>query len=106
MAEPALPALPATVVTGHLASCASALAAADVPVGDLPEVADELVAGQRDIAAALERLAGRLNRGPLSEDRAALVEVLRAAARASCHAADALDAGGQLFESVANETRF
>ncbi len=100
MAEPALP---ATVVTAHLASCAAAL---DLSVADLPEAADRLVAGQRDIAAALEVLATRLGRGPRSADRAALVDVLRAAAQASHHAADALDAGGQLFESVAKETHF
>ena len=100
------PMLPATVVTAHLATCARALADAQPAVADLPETADHLVTAQRDVAAALNRLATRLARGPLSEDRAALVEVLRAAAAASGHAADALDAGGQLFEIVANETRF
>jgi hypothetical protein len=101
--ELAEPVLPATVVTAHLASCAAAL---DLSVADLPLAADQLVASQRDIAAALSALASRMDRGPLSEDRAALVEVLRAAASASRHAADALDAGGQLFESVAKETHF
>ena len=102
----AQPELPATVVTAHLATCARALADAEPAVADLPETADHLVTAQRDVAASLNRLATRLARGPLSEDRAALVEVLRAAAAASGHAADALDAGGQLFEIVANETRF
>ncbi|MFC4855513.1 hypothetical protein [Actinophytocola glycyrrhizae] len=100
------PALPATVVTAHLATCARAIAEAETPVADLPETAGHLVGAQRDISAALDGLATRLARGPLTADRAALVEVLRAAAAASEHAADALDAGGQLFESVANETRF
>lgn len=100
------PALPATVVTAHLATCARAIADVEPAVADLPETADHLVAAQRDIAASLHRLATRLARGPLSEERAALVEVLRAAAAASEHAADALDAGGQLFETIANETLF
>jgi hypothetical protein len=100
------PALPATVVTAHLATCARAIADAEAAVADLPETAGHLVAAQRDISAALNRLATRLGRGPRSEERAALAEVLRAAAAASEHAADALDAGGQLFESVANETHF
>jgi hypothetical protein len=99
-------ALPATVVTAHLASCASALADAELPVADMTEAVEHLVAGQEHIAAALAGLAGRLARGPVTEDRAALVEVLRAAAAASSHAAEALAAGGQLFESVANETAF
>jgi hypothetical protein len=100
------PALPATVVTAHLATCAETLASAELPVADMPEAVDHLVAGQRDIAAVLKGLAGRLARGPVTEDRAALVEVLRAAAAASTHAADALAAGGHLFETVANETHF
>ena len=100
------PALPATVVTAHLATCARAIADAEPAVADLPETADHVVAAQRDISVSLHRLTTRLARGPLSEDRAALVEVLRAAAAASEHAADALDAGGQLFEIVANETLF
>lgn len=103
MAEPALP---ATVVTAHLAACAAALTQADLPVAELPEAVDQLVDSQRHIAAALDVLATRLARGPVTEDRAALVEVLRAAATASSHAADALDAGGQLFETVAKETHF
>lgn len=103
MAEPALP---TTVVTAHLASCAAELSAAPLSIADMPVVAADLVAGQQDIARALERLAVRLARGPVSEDRAALVEVLRAASAASTHAAEALEAGGHLFESVANETAF
>jgi hypothetical protein len=102
------PALPATVVTAHLAACAAALdgSVAGLPLDELPLAAEQLVAGQRDIATALAALAARLDRGPLTEERAALVEVLRAAASATGHAAQALDAGGQLFESVAKETRF
>jgi hypothetical protein len=100
------PELPATVVTAHLASCAAELARGDLPVADMTVSVDHLVSGQRNIAVALEGLATRLARGPVSEDRAALVEVLRAAAEASSHAAEALAAGGHLFESVANETTF
>ena len=103
MAEPALP---ATVVTAHLSACAEALARANLPVADMAEAVDHLVAGQQHIALALSGLAARLTRGPVTEDRAALVEVLRAAAAASSHAAEALEAGGQLFETVANETSF
>jgi hypothetical protein len=100
------PTLPATVVTAHLATCASALAEASIPVADMAEAVGHLVAGQEHIAEVLDGLAGRLARGPISADRAALVEVLQAAAAASQHAADALSAGGHLFESVANETSF
>jgi hypothetical protein len=100
------PALPATVVSAHLATCASALAANALPVVDMAETVGHLVSGQEDIAVVLSGLAARLARGPISADRAALVEVLRAAAAASQHAAEALSAGGHLFESVANETRF
>lgn len=99
-------ALPATVVTAHLVACAKSLAAADLPFADLPETVDDLVAGQRHISAALSALAGRLTRGPVTENRTALIEVLRAAAAASSHAADALAAGEQLFEIIADETRF
>jgi len=100
------PALPTTVVTTHLASCAAELSGAPLPIPDMADVASHLVGSQRDIARALEGLATRLARGPVTEDRAALVEVLRAAAAASTHAAEALEAGGHLFESVANETTF
>jgi hypothetical protein len=99
-------ALPATVVTAHLATCAESLAAAELPVADMAEAVGHLVVGQEHISDALADLAGRLARGPLSVERAALVEVLRAAAAATSHAAEALAAGGHLFESVANETSF
>jgi hypothetical protein len=98
--------LPATVVTAHLATCAESLANANLPVVDMAEAVEHLIAGQQHIALALSGLATRLARGPVTEDRAALVEVLRAAAAASSHAAEALEAGGQLFETVANETSF
>ncbi|TDV53855.1 hypothetical protein [Actinophytocola oryzae] len=104
--ELAEPELPASVVTAHLASCAGELARSGLPVSDMPVSVEHLVAGQRHVAVALEGLARRLALGPVTEDRAALVEVLRAAAEASSHAADALGAGGHLFESVANETAF
>lgn len=99
------PVLPATVVAAHLSACAAELPSG-LPLAELPETVAHLVAGQRHIATALAGLATRLATGPMSADRAALVEVLRAAAAASGHAADALDAGEQLFENVANEKRF
>jgi hypothetical protein len=100
------PALPATVVTAHFAACAEALADTELPVAEMAEAVDDIVAGQQHIATALDGLAARLARGPVSEERVALVEILRAAAAASSHAAEALAAGGQMFESVANETHF
>jgi hypothetical protein len=99
-------ALPATVVTAHLAACAESLAGAELPLADMDEAVGHLVAGQEHISDALTALAARLARRPVSEERAALVEVLHAAAAASSHAAEALAAGGHLFESVANETSF
>ena len=89
--------LPATVLTTHLESCAAELAADSEPPDDLVEVLTRLVSGQRHIAAALARIARHLD-GALVADRVALAEVLRAAARASGHAADALAEGEHLFE--------
>ena len=89
--------LPATVLTSHLESCAAELAADPSPPDDLAEVVGRLVSGQRHIAATLDRLAGQLDAAPVA-DRAALAEVLRAAARASGHAADALAEGERMFE--------
>jgi hypothetical protein len=89
--------LPATVLTTHLESCAAELAADPEPPDDLAEVLARLVSGQRHIAAALARIAEQLDDAPVA-DRAALAEVVRAAARASGHAADALAEGEPLFE--------
>jgi hypothetical protein len=89
--------LPATVLSSHLESCAAELAADPAPPDDLAQVVGQLVAGQRHIAATLDRLAARLD-GETVGDRAALGEVLRAAARASGHAADALAESEHLFE--------
>ncbi len=89
--------LPATVLTVHLESCAADLAADSAPPDDLAQVVGRLVSGQRHIAVALDRLAGRLD-GAAVADRAALAEVLHAAARATGHAADALAEGEHLFE--------
>lgn len=85
--------LPATVLTSHLEACAAELAT--FPPGgdaaeDLAQIVGQLVSGQRHLAAALERLAATQT-GPRAE-------VLRAASRASRHAADALAEGEQLFE--------
>lgn len=89
--------LPATVLTTHLESCAAELAADPEPPDDLARVVGQLVSGQRLIAATLARLAGQLDGVP-AVDRAALAEVLRAAARASGHAADALAECEHMFE--------
>lgn len=107
--EHAAPVLPATVAAAHLTACAAELAGhtaagragAAPQVGDLADltaVVDQLVAGQRYIAAALARLAGhvtdRHHEGALAmvdaPDVVALTEVLAAAATATGHAAGAL----------------
>jgi hypothetical protein len=107
--EHAMPVLPATVAAAHLTACAGELAGDTVAgragagpaVGDLADVTavvDQLVAGQRYIAAALARLAGHITErhrdGSLamveSADVGALTEVLAAAATATGHAAGAL----------------
>ncbi|HEY0454462.1 hypothetical protein [Actinophytocola sp.] len=89
--------LPATVLTAHLESCAAELAADPHPPDDLAQVLGQLVSGQRHIAATLSRLAGQLDSVPAA-DRTALAEVLRAAARATGHAAGALAHSEHLFE--------
>jgi hypothetical protein len=107
--EHALPTWPATVAASHLTAAAAELAG-DTPAGragagpavadlaELTAVVDQLVAGQRYVAAALARLAthvtDRHRDGALaavdSPDVAALTEVLAAAATATGHAAGAL----------------
>ena len=89
--------LPATVLTSHLESCAAELAADPGPPDDLAQVVSQLVSGQRLMAVAIARLAGHLDVVPAAE-RVALAEILRAAARATGHAADALAEGEHLFE--------
>src|ERR1700759_3625577 len=104
-----MPVLPATVAAAHLTACAGELAGdtaagrsgAAPQVGDLADltaVVDQLVAGQRYIAAALARLGShvtdRHRDGALpmveSADVAALTEGLAAAPTATGHAAGAL----------------
>jgi hypothetical protein len=109
--------LPATVAATHLAACAAELAGdtaagdAGPQVSDLADVAalvDRLVAGQRDIATALARLAGhvtdRHRAGALAvvdpADLTALTEVLAAAGTATGHAADALAQSGPVLDIV------
>lgn len=111
------PTLPATVAATHLAACAAELAAGTTPaaipvgvadLGELVAVIEDLVAGQRHIATALDRLAGhfagRPERGALalvsSPDLHALAEVLGAAASASGHAAGALAQTAPVFDIV------
>jgi hypothetical protein len=112
---PPTPLLPATVAAAHLSACAAELAGHagdDGPqVGDLADLAAvvrQLVDGQRDIAAALARLADhvadRHRAGALAvvepSDVAALTEVLAAAGAATGHAADALAQGGPVLDVV------
>lgn len=89
--------LPATVLTSHLESCAAELAADPEPPDDLAAVVGQLVSGQRHIADTLDRIAGQLDAVPVA-NRAVLAEVLRAAGRATGHAADALAQSEHLFE--------
>ena len=105
----ALPAWPATVAATHLSAAAAELAGdtaagragaapAVADVAELTAVVDQLVAGQRYVAAALDRLAthvtDRHRDGALdavdTPDIAALAEVLATAATATGHAAGAL----------------
>ncbi len=90
--------LPATVLTSHLESCAAELAADPEPPDDLAQVVGQLVSGPA--AHRRRRWSGsraRSDAAPVA-DRAALAEILRAAARATGHAADALAEGEHLFE--------
>lgn len=110
--EHALPALPATVAAAHFTASAAELARAQRPqVGDLADLAavvDQLVTGQRHIAAVLgklsDHLADRYADGALAtvegRDVAALADVLAAAAAASGHAAGALSQSGPVLDIV------
>ena len=115
-----LPTLPASVAAAHLTASAAELAGDTVAgragaapaVEDLAELAavvDQLVAGQRYVAAALARLANHVNDrhrdGALatvaSHDVAALAEVLAVAATATGHAAGALAQGRPVLDILA-----
>lgn len=120
--EHALPTWPATVAASHLTAAAAELAG-DTPAGragaapavadlaELTAVVDQLVAGQRYVAAALARLAthvtDRHRDGALatvdSPDVAALAEVLAAAATATGHAAGALAQSRPVLDIVVAE---
>ena len=103
-------ALPATVAAAHLSASAAELArnAAVGDLADLTAVLSQLVTGQQHIAAALARLADRVDPGhrdgalaavdPL--DVTALTEVLTAAAAATGHAADALEQSRPVLDIV------
>ncbi|HEX5117228.1 MAG TPA: hypothetical protein VFW65_18725 [Pseudonocardiaceae bacterium] len=115
-----LPTLPATIAAAHLTASAAELAGdtaagragAPPAVEDLAEltaVVDQLVAGQRYVAAALARLANHVSDrhrdGALavvaSHDVAALAEVLAVAATATGHAAGALAQGRPVLDILA-----
>jgi hypothetical protein len=107
--EHALPALPPTVAATHLAASAAELTGAGVAdLAELTDVLNQLVAGQRDIAATLTRLADHITDrhacGALAAasapDVAALTEVLAAAAAATGHAAGALAQTGPVLDIV------
>lgn len=107
--EHALPALPPTVAATHLAASAAELTGATVAdLAELTDVLNQLVTGQRDIAATLTRLADHIADrhacGALAvasaPDVAALTEVLAAAAAATGHAAGALAQTGPVLDIV------
>ncbi|MQA10636.1 MAG: hypothetical protein GEU98_19195 [Pseudonocardiaceae bacterium] len=110
--------LPGTVAAAHLESCAAGLAGGVGPanvreclgrVGDLAEVIQYLVAGQQHISSTLAGLAEHVHdrhvAGPLAtapmDDVVALTEVLRAAASAARHSAEALAETAPMLENVA-----
>ncbi|HWC78379.1 MAG TPA: hypothetical protein VG756_00310 [Pseudonocardiaceae bacterium] len=108
--------LPATIAAAHLAACATDLAADTAPgrvtesvggLDELAELAGHLVAGQHQLAVALEHLAAHLHRrgavlpdAVASAQLSALAEVLRAAGMASGHAAEALAESGPVLDLV------
>lgn len=108
----ALPTLPATVIATHFAASAAELAHGDTShIGDLADLAnvvEQLVTGQRHVAAALAKLSDHLAQrqagGALAAaqgaDVAALADVLAAAAAASGHAAGALSQSGPVLDIV------
>lgn len=90
--------LPVTVAASHLRACAAELETArEVALADLPAVLGDLVEGQRLLAAAIGRLAERVEDGrdgvlaaAPSVEVGALSQVLQAAAGAFGYSADAL----------------
>lgn len=111
--EHALPALPPTVAATHLAASAAELTGAAVAdLAELTDVLAELVAGQRFIAATLNRLADHIAdrhacgalAAAAAPDIDALTEVLTAAAAATGHAAGALEQAGPVLDIVVTST--
>jgi hypothetical protein len=102
--------LPGSVVAAHFQASAAGLAegvAADRvdacvgTAGELAEIVDNLVAGQRQVAVALGRLADYVRDRRVD---VALSEVLRAAGEASGFSADALAEGIPLLQVVLDVT--
>ncbi|HVV13740.1 hypothetical protein [Amycolatopsis sp.] len=90
--------LPITVAASHLRACAAELDGAQgTELGDLTAVIGDLVAGQRMLSSALNRLAEQVDAGqegvlaaaPPSQVQA-MAQVLHAAAGAFGYSADAL----------------
>jgi hypothetical protein len=108
----ALPTLPATVIAAHFTASAAELAAGECPhiadLADLVTVVEQLVTGQRYVAAALTKLsdhvAERHADGAFAvaqgRDVTALADVLAAAAAASGHAAGALSQSRAVLDIV------
>ncbi|MFL6145350.1 MAG: hypothetical protein ACJ72N_26260 [Labedaea sp.] len=110
MPELGMSVLPGSVAAAHVHASAAGLAdgtvgrRADLSVGtagELAEIIDNLVEGQRQISATLSQLAGYVRGRGLEH---ALAEVLAASARASGFAADALAESRPLLQVVLDVT--
>jgi hypothetical protein len=110
MPELGMTVLPGSVVASHLHSSADGLADGTVPArvrscvdtpGELAEIIEHLVAGQRQISATLAQLADYV--GDRRLDRS-LSEVLRASAEAAGFSADALAESVPLVQVVLDVT--
>jgi hypothetical protein len=110
MPELGMSVLPGSVMTAHLRAAAAGLAEGTVgeraelsvgTAGELTAIIDNLVEGQRHIAASLSRLAAYTRDRGLDE---ALPEVFRASALASGFAADALAESRPLLRVVLDVT--
>lgn len=110
---PAEPTLSAVVLAAHLRWCAAELAESTSAGGirtvdELGEIIPTLVESQRRIASTLGHLGRNVtdrSDSVTSAAETALIEVLRAAAIAASHTAEALAETGPLIEMTAGDTR-